>query len=109
MLKIVGDLAGNSRRTKSSGDIMSAGLRPSFGFPDDDLAVIEVTNLSRFRAIDADEAEAAQNLFPANPFLKPLDVSESVLEREHDGARMEERREKPEQLVVCCCLQTNQN
>ena len=88
---------------------MGAGLWPSFGFPDDDLAVIAVTNLSRVRAIDADEAEATQNLFPAYPPLKPLDVSESILEREHDGAGMEERRKQPEQLVVGCCLQTNQN
>ena len=63
MTQVFGDLAGHAGIPKGLGDLMGARVRRTLELTEDDPAVGDVADDSGLDAVDADKAEAAEDLF----------------------------------------------
>jgi hypothetical protein len=79
---------------------MGARLRPPLVLAKNDLSVVDVMDHTRRHAIQADKAEATQDLLPRKQSCELRLVTESILQREESGLYADQRWEKLRELVI---------
>ncbi len=88
----IGDGAGDTGMADGAGDIMGARFGPAVELAHDDLAVGLVIDDAGFDPVQADEAEAAEDLFGWKYLREGFFVAQAVLQGEDGGAWANERR-----------------
>jgi hypothetical protein len=106
--QIVGDLAGNPGVLKHRGQFLRARLGRLLKLAEHDQAVVQVMDDARFEAVEANEAEAAENLFRREEPGQLFGVAQAVLECDDDRVRANQRRQQFGKLVVGGGFERNQ-
>ena len=107
--KIISDVTRYSGLAKECSQFKCTWLRGSLKFAEHNLPVRRMLDNTRFDAIEADEAEATQDLFRGKQAGQFLLVTQTVLQRDDSRVWTDERREQFRELVVGRGLQPNQD
>ena len=98
--QIFSDAAGNSCLSKHCGNLMHARLRQTAELAHNDSTVVDVMNHAGLRAVETNEAEAAENLFGSKDFCQLFLVAEAVLKSNDCRGGANQRRNQFRQTVV---------
>ena len=91
--EVVADFAGHARVAKHRGDVMGSRFGMPLIFAQHDQSVIQVLDDARGNAVQADEAQSAQNLFGREKPRELVLVSKAVLQGDDGGLRTHQRRQ----------------